>query len=135
MSPGAPCGISRLVCAARRSTRICAPRTADGTLMSESWNTVPYTRTSADEGLGPGDYPEREYGQRRHRFRRFREKIRRRKRDALHPLGEERRARPHQLDLRAEPEHRGAQAVAAARRPRCVHEPRGLAHLERLLRL
>ncbi len=85
--------------------------------------------------LGPGDYPEREHGQRRHRFRRFREKIRFRKRDALHPLGDERRARPHQLNLRAKPEHRRAQALGATRRPRRVHEPRGLAHLERLLRL
>ena len=37
--------------------------------------------------------------------------------------------------LRPEPAHRGTQAVGAARRPRRVHEPRGLAHLERLLRL
>ena len=76
-----------------------------------------------------------DHGQRRHRFGRFREEIRDRKGDALHPLGEERRARPHQLDLRAEPAHRRAQALGAARRPRRVHEPRGLAHLERLLRL
>ena len=106
--------------------RVCAVR--------RRGNVAPNPGTSfhIEEHVEGGD---RDHGQGRHRFRRSCEEIRRREGDALHPLGQERRPRHHQLDLRAEPAHRRAEALGAPRRPRRVHEPRGLTHLQRLLRL
>ena len=47
----------------------------------------------------------------------------------------ERRSRHHQRALRAQPAHRRAEALGAARRLRRLHQSRGVAHLQRLLRL
>ena len=67
------------------------------------------------------------------RFRRSRQEIRDREGHALSALGARRGARRHRRAIRAEPAHGRTQALAAARRQRRLHQPRRLAHLERLL--
>src|SRR5262249_5993074 len=54
---------------------------------------------------------------------------------ALSALRARGRARHHQRAIRAESAHRRIEALGAQERQRRVHQPRSLAHLQRLLRL
>ena len=74
-------------------------------------------------------------GQGRDRLAGARGQIQDREGFALSALRARRGARHHQRAIRAEPAHRRVEAVGAQERQGRVHQPRGLAHLQRLLRL
>src|SRR6478735_3046214 len=74
-------------------------------------------------------------GQGRDRLAGARGQIQDRKGFALSALRTRRGARHHQRAIRAKPAHRRIEAVGAQGRQGRVHQPRGLAHLQRLLRL